>query len=93
MELREYHYEEMIATEDTERKRTNTMLCALGVLGGKNILYIQREKKRQLYIIMKLNSYYSTNSSQCLKTRIKNVCIRIHLVNGKTLYLGLSPGT
>ncbi len=44
MELREYHYEEMIATEDTERKRTNTMLCALGVLGGKNILYVQREK-------------------------------------------------
>ncbi len=44
MELREYHYEEMIATEGTERKRTNIMLCALGVLGGKNILYVQREK-------------------------------------------------
>ncbi len=39
--LLESIYEEMIATE---RKRTNTMLCALGVLGGKNILYIQQEK-------------------------------------------------
>jgi len=41
--LLESIYEEMISTE---RKRTNTMLCALG---GKNILYIE-----QFYIIIVL---------------------------------------